>query len=175
MNILSRDNDTISTGHSTINDIHLKFPHTKDYFSFAFVRNPWARLVSGFSMWKNISYDHPWSQWDSKEMDFCKNYDFKDFIYAIKINHIVKPHTQPYIGHYFEKPSDMNFIGKLEQYQNDFNFVCNQIGFPYKEVPHSNKSSHSHYSEYYDDETKEIVAKKYAEDIEYFGYKFENL
>lgn len=172
MNVLSKNNDTISTGHSTIKEIHSKFPNTKDYFSFTFVRNPWARLVSAYSMWKNLKDNHAFMEWDTKEVDFCRKHSFKDFIYAVKIGHITKPHTQAYIGYYFEKPSDISFIGKLEQYQDDFNLVCDKIGFPRQAVPHSNKSNHKHYTEYYDNETKEIVAEKYAKDIEHFGYEF---
>ena len=67
---------------------------------------------------------------------------------------------------------ELDFIGSFESLQEDFDKVCDKINKPRQRLPHINKSNHTHYSDYYDDETREIVAKRYAKDIEYFNYSF---
>tara|TARA_R110000824_G_C14939789_1_gene649666 strand:+ start:119 stop:697 length:579 start_codon:yes stop_codon:yes gene_type:complete len=153
------------------------------YFTFAFVRNPYDRAVSS---WKFGDYH---ADWNCDFTEFCKtlktietnpketffwggfpkslfsNYSRRQI--AGLINHSCDQY--PLI---FGKNASVNFVGRFENLQQDFDTLCDKVGIKRQKLPHKNKTKHKHYTEYYDDETRQIIAEKYAKDIEYFGYEF---
>ena len=65
----------------------------------------------------------------------------------------------------------IDFIGKFESINEDFEQIKSAIGLE-AELPHLNASKRVGYQSYYDDETRQIVADWFREDIELFGYRF---
>ena len=137
-----------SQPHAFFSEIDSKI--RKNYFSFTFVRNPFDRVVSEYN-------------WDPQ----FRNVTFLNFLQ--RQHKWQKRHSNSQLEFIDE---NINFIGRFENFQEDFNTVCDKIGIPKQKLPHKNKSKHKHYTEYYDDETRQRVAEKYAKDIEYFNYKF---
>ncbi len=145
-----------------------------DCFKFVFVRNPWDRLLS---TWKD-KVETQWTKWSRQEpkeyhkwrIGRFEKYKNKDFNFFVKdVIPSEDRHTELQINLFH---TDVNFIGRFENFKKDFNTLCEKIGIPHQQLPHKNKTEHKHYTEYYDDETKSIVAEKYAKDIEYLNYKF---
>ena len=134
----------------------------RDSFVFSSVRNPYSRAVS---MYKHESWD-------------CAK-TFKEFCRAVKTNKYPHPrakwHSSTLTEHIIDKDNNLkvDFVIRLENAQEDLNIVCDKIAIPRQQLPHKNKSKHRHYTEYYDDETRQIIAEKYARDIEFFGYEFD--
>lgn len=161
--------------HISSSDIKKKVPYEfNNYFKWAFARNPWDRLVSIWSMNKQSKHftcafplhipDFP---------DFIKSLDDLDWMPK---KNTYRQSNKKYFNYTFGNISDFtsgsDFVGKFENLQNDFDFICESIGVPKQTLSWTNKTSHKHYTEYYNDETRKIVAQKYAKDIESFGYKF---
>lgn len=146
-----------------------------NYFTFTFARNPYDRMVSawkefkrsrGFGWAKEESYFNAKNLKKSKSpQDIIDNFDC--FIEFITVERHIHWHS-----FYEIKEINIDFIGRFENLQQDFDYVCEQTGMPKQHLSHMRASEHKHYTEYYNDETREIVAGKYAKDIEYFGYKF---
>ena len=140
---------------------------SSDYFKFCFVRNPWDRMFSWYNQLQKSVYNP--SKIRKMQYELANNYPFTDFLKNIS--------REKYFNHYntsdfYLIDENINFIGRFENLQQDFNIVCDKIGIPQQQLPHKNASKHKHYTEYYDDETRQIVAEKFAKDIEYFNYKF---
>lgn len=161
---------------------HLEYeyiPNAEKSFVFTFVRNPWSRILSLYMFWKNQTPEHMYYKYDKKQVKYItKNrLDFKGFINEIAYNKESifheKRHINPYIGSFFQNPEKLDYIGRVENMQNDFDTLCDLIKINPCTIPHENQSGHNNYIKYYDSETRDIVANLYADDIEYFRYKFD--
>ena len=143
---------------------YLKIEKLELYFKFGFVRNPYDRILSEFKYAKRI-----YSKFKSNFNGFVKRGWGNS-----RRHSTIKQHIRPQYEFLYDTDGKclVDFIGRFENLQEDFNIICDKIKIPHQELPHRNKTKHKHYTEYYDDEIREIVAKKYAKDIEYFGYKF---
>ena len=140
-------------------------------YKFTFVRNPWDKAVSLyeyrrkkdrtkiatrgilFSDWVKITY--------GEEKDFSY-YNVKAF--------------QPQVEWLKDNQGNiaMDFVGKFESISEDFKQIAKAIGSD-AELPHLNASKRVGYQSYYDNETRDIIAHWFREDIELFGYEFTEL
>lgn len=81
------------------------------------------------------------------------------------------------------EPDDQTLIGRFENLQDDFLAIMQQLDVgetaalreSLQQQERKNASRHSHYSHYYDDELRDLVAEKDASLIERFEYQFEEL
>jgi hypothetical protein len=166
--------------HFKINEQHA-FPHEmrrcygttswSEYFKFIIVRNPWERFLSYYfhminqNLRGNVETTEPLADISFNgfvNMFFDKN---KNPIKKEKHRAMIEP-CMSWIT------DDIDYIMRLESIDLEFNIVCDKIGIPRQKPPHIGKTNHKHYTEYYDDETRQIVADKFAKDIDYFGYEY---
>ena len=140
-----------------------------DYFKFSFVRNPFCFLVSYYNFRMRMMNG------ELGRVELFMNEEYKNSCFEewIKERFFGDPRIRPQVEQLsINNKIAVDFIGRFENLQEDFNIVCDKIGIPQQQLPHKNKTKHKHYIEYYNEETRGIVAEKYAKDIEYFGYEF---
>jgi len=132
------------------------------YFTFIFVRNPFARLVS---YWNSTHKNQPFR-------DYVKQ---KDRIFKDGVPTFLHHQTQSSLVETPDgKKSNLNFVGKVENIDDDWYKLCSTIGIPHTPMGHDRSGSqpYEHYKSFYDEEIIDIVTKMYQRDLEIFNYKF---
>jgi len=152
-----------------------------DCFKFSFVRNPWKRILSEY-----------------RYRNYFHHRSFKDFV----LNKLPAPgwddkyrHVMPQYDMLYSREGELlvDFVGRFETLQQDFDTVCERLGIKDSRLPHRNKSDKKSrdlkrkvrnllyrnaedgfngLEDFYDDETRDAVAEYYRVDIETFAYTF---
>lgn len=158
-------------------------PLLGDYFVFGFVRNPWARLVSWYSMIA-AAHETPRHADHLQQNKFWQSVrdDFKTFDEFITLgvgdpqfrprryNRLRKPQVD-----YFTGPDGVfraDFVGRTERLDADLAEVMSAFGIDVTKTPRVNSSTHTHYSDYYTERTRDIVTRVFTDDIARFDYTF---
>jgi hypothetical protein len=146
----------------------------KQFFKFAFVRNPWDRLVSTYFFLKNGGVNEMDRRFAAENLS---GYDtFAAFVegWLSAENVWSWVHFKP--QHYFICDADlrvrMDFVGRMESIDRDFSTICERLGVA-AELKWTNRGDHGPYREYYTHDLRERVAAVYADDIASFGYQFD--
>ena len=173
------EKDIFKIGHPTLMELMSmkRFGNLREgYFKFTFVRNPFDRLVSAFFYISRDSWYQAdrWMRKEFKMNDVSFSFFVKNILPLILKTPNIRPrHFKLQSDFFFEDNKNLlDFVGKFENLQEDFNIVCDKIGISRRKLPHTNKSKHKPYTEYYDKETQQIVAELYSKDIEHFRYEF---
>jgi hypothetical protein len=155
----------------------------EDYRVFTFVRNPWERLVSWYEMvlakGKNRTVHKIKSKFYRMVLERAPTFD--DFIFhctdEIQERGMIKSILRNQIEYLVDLDGNLctDFIGRFENLAEDTRIILAEFGIYFlPPVPHIKQSrNYGDWREYYNNTTRQIVAERFARDIEVFGYAFE--
>lgn len=156
-------NNIIKSHPNPKNKLTVSKEQYKSYYKFSIVRNPWDRV---YSWYKNVLRD----QKHMEVLNLPSNVSFKDFLLGNLGKDKLRPQT--YWLKNYKGNVEMDFIGKFENLALDFSNIAKVLNLGSQNLPHELKSSSSVYTDFYNDELKDIVWKFYKEEIKLFDYEF---
>ena len=151
-----------------------------DYFKFTTVRNPWARYSSFFKYFKSYGEKYlrrdesiNWREPELNQGKLCEElFQNKDDQSVLK-NIILNNDSQD--SYYFDESGKItvDHIAEFNNLQNEFVFLCNQVGIQAPSLQHGNKSANSlNMLDIYNQQLIDLVAEKEKNVIQLKGYEY---
>ena len=144
------------------------------YTKISIARNPWDRAVS-FFFWEQRRNPalHPRKRF--------YHYLGVPFDELDKLRQLFKEYIRGDWStndrfYFMDDQLCVDYIIRYEHLNDDFARLCEQLDLAPTPLPHLKsgiRKKSRHYSEFYDEETREIVARRHRNDIKTFGYQFE--
>ena len=133
--------------------------------SFCVCRNPWDRALSTYRHFRAVKDPDP-----AKFEAFCGQWydqparDHNELAHQrLQIDFILDVRGRPGVDR----------ILRFESLASDFSLLCADWALDATKLPHIGKQgTGAAYQIFYTDRAKEIIAERFAEDVEYFGYEF---
>jgi hypothetical protein len=163
----------------------------EEYFTFAFVRNPWDWFVSQYfwnwrapQLSKRQLLRRPlttlrtyWQEKEKKrrrrEVEAFSPADIHETYDLLRQYRGLHQADSLFQYHYIHSPEGerlVDFVGRFERINEDFSRAMDRIGLD-AGLPHRNATNHrDHYLTYYTPETADLVGDLYRVDVDTFGY-----
>lgn len=144
------------------------------YFKFIIVRNPYSRALSDY-LWvmQDLKIAGSFEEFLTMDAAFGKMKD-KTEIANYRADHLTKQ-----IDYFFINGDEIryDFVLRFENLQGDLNAVSTQLGLPsgfFDKQINTSKKKYEHYSYFYSKAKRKLVENKYAADLQFLGYIFED-
>jgi len=151
----------------------VEHPCFKNLYKVAVVRNPFDRLVSCF--FNKVDVGKGYGGKDSGAIPEHVRHSFSAFVHWLAEGDNLRSdvHWLPQ-SEYLPPAHQIDHLIRFESLRRGFAEVCKVAGQPC-ELPLDNNSYHDHYSTYFDDELVQVASRLYGEDLQRFGYSFNDM